>query len=125
LQDAAGLTGLQLAVLDVLWDEGEATAQGVWSRMTLDRPLALTTVSTILSRLTRKELLEHRREGRRFVYRARVSRRDVRSSKIRNLTETLFDGDPAQLVEHVFDVSAIDRTGARRIRDLLDTLIAS
>jgi predicted transcriptional regulator len=125
VQDAATLTGLQLEVLDVLWDEGEATARGVWSRVTTERPLALTTVSTILSRLERKEVLEHRREGRRYVYRAKVSRREVRRSKIRNLTETMFDGDAAGLVEHLVDLDGLDRTRARRIRDLLDALIDS
>jgi BlaI family penicillinase repressor len=123
VQEAASLTGLQLAVLDVLWEEGEATAHRVWTRVRIRRPLALTTVSTILARLERKSVLEHRREGRRHVYRARVSRRDVRSSKVRALTEALFDGDPVGLVEHLVDGGGIDPVRARRIRDLLDGVI--
>ena len=43
-----------------------------------------------MSRLERKDVLTHRREGRQYVYRATVTRSDVRRSKVRELTEHLF-----------------------------------
>ena len=120
MHDAAALTGLQLAVLDVLWEQGEATTQDVWSQVSLRRPLALTTIATVLSRLERKKVLNHRREGRQYVYWATVSRHDVRRSKIRELVETLFDGNAAELVGHVVEVNGIDPDGMERLRTLLD-----
>ena len=78
VQEVVGLTGLQLSILDVLWERGEATTQDVWEQVTTGRPLALTTIATILSRLERKQVLTHRREGRQYVYRAVVSRSEVR-----------------------------------------------
>ena len=120
MHDAAALTGLQLAVLDVLWEEGEATTHDVWSRVSAQRPLALTTVATVLSRLERKKVLDHRREGRHYVYWANVTRHDVRRSKIRELVETLFDGNPADLVGHVVEADGIDADGMKRLRSLLE-----
>lgn len=120
MHDAAALTGLQLAVLHVLWEEGEATTHDVWSRVSAQRPLALTTIATILSRLERKKVLEHRREGRQYVYWATVSRHDVRRSKIRDLVETLFDGNPAELVGHVVEADGIDEDGIQRLLMLLE-----
>jgi predicted transcriptional regulator len=120
VHDAAALTELQLAVLDVVWERGEATTQDVWQHVSQTRPLALTTVSTILSRLVRRRVLEHRSEGRHYVYRAALTRHDVRRSKIRELTETLFDGDPAELLGHLVETNGIDERGARRLRALLD-----
>ena len=121
MQEAAALTGLQLAVLDVIWEHGEASTHDVWSRVCEGRPLALTTVATILSRLERKKVILHRREGRHYVYRATMSREDVRRSKIRELTDTLFDGDPVDLLGHLVVANGIDEDRRRRIRALLDT----
>lgn len=123
MHEAVGLTGLQLSVLDVLWERGEATTQDVWARLTEDRPLALTTVATIMSRLERKSVLTHRREGRQYVYRATVTRSEVRRSKVRELTENLFGGDPAELLSHLVRADDVDGEELRRIRALLDEAV--
>lgn len=123
MQDTVGLTGLQLSILEVLWDRGEATTQQVWERISRDRPLALTTIATLISRLERKSVLTHRREGRQYVYRATVSRAEVRRSKVRDLTESLFGGDPAALLSHLVRADDVDAEELARIRELLDTRI--
>ncbi|MEM7415243.1 MAG: BlaI/MecI/CopY family transcriptional regulator [Gemmatimonadota bacterium] len=123
MQQAVGLTGLQLSILDVLWERGEATTQDVWAVLSAARPLALTTVATIMSRLERKEILTHRREGRQYVYRAVVTRSEVRRSKVRELTENLFGGDPAALVNHLVRADDVDQDELRRIREMLDAAV--
>lgn len=125
MQETVGLTGLQLSILDVLWERGEATTQDVWEVLTRARPLALTTVATIMSRLERKEVLTHRREGRQYVYRATVTRSDVRRSKVRELTEHLFGGDPTALMNHLVRADQVDADELRRMRQLLDAAVAN
>lgn len=120
MRESTGLTGLQLSILDVLWDRGEATTQQVWECVAEERPLALTTVATLLSRLERKHVLTHRRDGRQFVYHATVSRAEVRRSKVRELTETLFDGDAAALVGHLVRAQDVKGDDLNRIRALLE-----
>jgi len=118
--DMVGLTGLQLSLMEVLWQRGEATTQETWAQVNRKRRLALTTVATILSRLERKRVVTHRREGRQHVYRALVSRADVRRSKVRELTERLFDGDAAQLMSHLLRADEVEPGELERIRGLLD-----
>jgi BlaI family transcriptional regulator, penicillinase repressor len=125
VQETVGLTGLQLSIMDVLWERGEATTQDVWERLTEGRPLALTTVATIMSRLERKRVLTHRREGRQYVYRATVTRSEVRRSKVRELTESLFGGDPAALVSHLVRAEDVDAEELKRIREMLDEAVAA
>ena len=125
MQDSVGLTGLQLSILEVLWDRGEATTQDVWEHLTRDRQLALTTVATLMSRLERKRVLTHRREGRQYVYRATVSRGEVRRSKVRELTESLFGGDAAALLSHLVKAEHVDADELRRMRELLDEAVES
>lgn len=123
MKEGVGLTGLQLSVLRVLWERGEATTQDVWQSLTRHPPLALTTVATIMSRLERKRVLTHRREGRQYVYRAVVTRSEVRRSKVKELTENLFGGDPAELLSHLVRADDVDDTELRRIRALLDAAV--
>ncbi len=113
------LTELQLSILGILWDRGEATTQEVHEAVGVDRGLALTTVATLLARLEKKGVLAHRRNGRQHVYRATISRRDVRRSKVRELTETLFDGDAAALVSHLVNTEAVSPADLRRIRAII------
>ena len=120
MSEAVGLTGLQLAILQVLWDRGEATTQDVWEAVSEERPLALTTVATLLSRLERKHVVAHRQEGRQYVYTATVTRAEVRRSKIQELTDTLFGGDSAALVSHLVRADDVNAEELERIRALLD-----
>jgi len=125
LQESVGLTGLQLSILRVLWDRGEATTQDVQERLAVGRPLALTTVATIMSRLERKGVLTHRREGRQYVYRATVSESGVRRSKVKELTENLFGGDPVALLSHLVRADDVDADEVQRIREMLDAAVSS
>ena len=118
--DGSTLTELQLDILRVLWDLGEATTQDVHDALASTRGLAPTTVSTLLSRLEKKGVLAHRRQGRQHVYRALVDEVQVRRSKVRDLTEVLFGGDSAALVSHLVRSDDIDEAELARIRELLN-----
>lgn len=75
----ASMGELERAVMTVLWDHPDgATAQEV--RAALDRPdLAVTTVLTVLTRLTRKELVTRTEDGRAHHYFAARTREDFLS----------------------------------------------
>lgn len=120
MPDTIGLTSLQLSILQILWDRGEATTQDVWEALLEERTLALTTVATLLTRLERKQVLTHRREGRQHVFRPTVTRAEVRRSKVRDLTENLFDGDVAALVSHLVRTDEVDAEELARIRVMLE-----
>ena len=121
--DGSTLTELQLDILRVLWKQGEATTQDVHDALASTRGLAPTTVSTLLSRLEKKGVLAYRRQGRQHVYRALVDEVEVRRSKVRGLTETLFGGDPAALVSHLVRSDDLDEAELARIRELLDVRV--
>lgn len=113
------LTELQLAILAILWERGEATTGQVHEALGPERALALTTVATLLTRLEKKGVVTHRKDGRQHVYRPTVSRHEVRSSKVRELTKTLFDGDAAALVSHLVDPGTVTEDDLSRIRTLI------
>ena len=61
------LTDLQLAIMRILWDRAEATVVEVQTRLRPERDLAQTTIATLLSRLEKRGVVEHRLDGRQFV----------------------------------------------------------
>jgi predicted transcriptional regulator len=62
---------LGAAVMRVLWDRGSASVGTVVDALNAERrrPLAYTTVMTVMSRLFERDLLERDKQGRQYVYR--------------------------------------------------------
>ena len=114
------LSDLQVAVMRVLWDRGEATAAEVQRALRRSRGLAITTVSTLLSRLEKRGLVAHREEGRAFVYRAAVSEPEVRKSMLGTLLRGLFAGDPTEVVSQLLASRDVGPDDLARIESLID-----
>ena len=53
------LTELQIAVMRVLWEKGEATVAEIWEALRPERGLAQTTVATLLCRLEKRGVVAH------------------------------------------------------------------
>ena len=113
------LTALQLSMLRVLWDRGEATVTDIWEALHEERGLAQTTLATMLSRLERRGVVTHRTQARQFVYRALVSESEVRHSMVSELTGRLFEGDVPALVSHLLTAQDVSPGDRARIREML------
>jgi len=113
------LSALQIAILRVLWQHGEATVAEVQEALLTERGLAHTTVATLLTRLVKRDLVARTARGRSFVYRALVEESDIRRSMVSALTEGLFGGDPSALVHHLIDEGNLDKEELARLRKLL------
>ena len=120
MNESYGLTELQLAILHVLWRRGEATSREVREALMPSRSLALTTVATLLSRLEKKGVLDHRRQGRAHVFRPTVTQSEVRKNMVRELAQNLFDGKPSQLVSHLLISANLEADEVRYMRQALD-----
>src|SRR5688572_14298628 len=113
------LGDLQLAILRVLWDRDEATVAEVHEALWQERGLAPTTVATMLTKLERKGVVEHRSEGRRFVYRPLVSEIEVRRSMLETLTHRLFEGDVSAVVAHLLTEHEIEPRELAELESLI------
>lgn len=114
------LTELQIALLRVLWDRGEASVAEVCDALQPERGLAPTTIATLLSRLERRGVVSRRAELRTYLYRAEVSEQDVRQSMVGGLTERMFAGDITALVNHLITEHEIGPGDLARLRAMID-----
>ena len=113
------LGDLQLAIMRVLWNHDEATVAEVHEALEAERGLALTTIATMLTKMEKKGVVEHRAEGRRFVYQPLVSEDQVRHSMVADLTSQLFRGDVTALVNHLLSEHEIDARELAQLRELI------
>jgi len=90
---------LELACLRALWTLEEGNVRAVQEVVALSRPLAYTTIMTVLDRLVRKGKLTRRKVGRAFVYSPQASRDSMRRVALRELVDGFFDGSEAALLE--------------------------
>jgi predicted transcriptional regulator len=120
MSGAHELTDLQLALMRVLWTHGEATTADVHQALQDERPLAMTTVATILSRLEQKGVIARGSEERPYRYRACVAEQEVRRTMVGSLAERLFAGDVADMVSHLLGRDGVDAGDLERVRALID-----
>ena len=119
MPDRQPLTELQIAVLRLLWTDGELTVAQIWEQLYPERKLAQTTVATIVARLQRRRILARRTKDGQFVYRALVTEADVQHSMVSELTERLFAGDVTALVSHLLSDSDMTPGDLARVKKLI------
>lgn len=107
---------LQLAIMRVLWREGEATVAAVHDALKDQGDRALTTIATMLKKMEAKGVVTHRTDGRQFVFRPTVSEEAVKRTMVRDLTSSLFAGDVAALVTHLIAEEGIDADELAELR---------
>ena len=111
---------LQLAVLRVLWSQGESTVEEICRGLPPEHDVAYSTVSTVLTRLLDRDVVSRRKEGRSYLYWAELEENQVRSSMVAELLDRAFGGDPAELVNHLLRRGEVGETDLDRLRELIE-----
>jgi BlaI family transcriptional regulator, penicillinase repressor len=94
-------TDRELEALKVLWERKEASVRDVWNALSAsDRSLAYTTVLSLMQVMEQKGLVEHRAEGKTYIYFARVERKNVLGSLASGFLEKVFDGAVDEYLVH-------------------------
>jgi predicted transcriptional regulator len=114
----AALGQLERKVMDELWRSPvEMSVREV--HLAFDERIAYTTLMTTLDRLHKKGLLDRRKDGRAFLYVARVSRAEFKHGIREDIVEGLL-GHDGEGVEPI--LSCIVEKVSERDRALLDEL---
>jgi predicted transcriptional regulator len=113
------LASLQLAIMRALWQRGEATVADVREDLHDDRPLAYTTIATMLAKMERKGYVAHRIEGRAHIFRPAIDQEKVSRSMVTDLADRLFAGDVTQMVAHLLDGCDVDADELARLKALI------
>jgi len=115
------LTEAELRLMDIVWDKGTATVWEVAASLSGEPGLAYNTILTTLRILEQKGYVRHTkpREGRAFVYRAVVGRKQASRNALRHLVSRFFANSPELLVLNLLDDVDLSDRELRNIRNLL------
>ncbi len=115
------LTDLQLAVMKALWRVREGTVSEVGDALARSgRDLAPTTVATLLQRLEKQGWVAHHRDGRQFVYRAKVKEAMAAKGALARVVRSFFDGSVSSVAAQLLESEDLTVNDLRAIRDLLE-----
>src|SRR5580658_9881437 len=113
---------LEMMCLNALWDIGEGNVEEVRRVVSQNRPLAYTTVLTLLDRLARRGAASRRKEGRGFRYQPTVARDKLRRMALVQFLEYHFEGSVAKL--RIFLEQPIEQTIEQPIEQPVENTIA-
>jgi len=120
-------TDRELEALKVLWDRGEATVRDLADAMNATAKklggdqLAYTTVLSLLQVMEQKKLVDHRREGKAYVYIPLVEQQSTFRQLAGGFLEKVFDGAVAEYLVHALESK---RLSAAEL-DELDAMLAA
>jgi predicted transcriptional regulator len=98
---------LELLCLNALWSLGQGRVGDVRQFVAPSRPLAYTTVMTVLDRLGRRGIVTRRKTGRAFVYAPAVSRDAIRRLALKEFLDSYFESSERQLLQFLQDESHV------------------
>jgi len=92
------LAPLELDCLNTLWPMGEGTVREIRDRLAARLPRAYTTIMTIMDRLARKGIVERKKTGRAYVYRANLTAEEARTQALGHVVDKFFGGSKDALL---------------------------
>jgi len=113
------LTEAELRLMEVLWDRGPSTVQQILDALPPSKPLAYNSVLTTIRILEKKGYVKHFEEGRAYIYRSVIARKDATRSEIRHLVSRFFQDSRDLLVLNLLEERGIDAEELQRLRELL------
>jgi BlaI family penicillinase repressor len=117
------LTPQELAIMKVIWQRETATVREVYETLREERPIAYTTVMTMMNILEEKKYLRKSRLDRAFVYKPTRSRQQVVGQMVKDFVDRVFDGAAGGLLVHLAKddrLSDNERKSIRRIIEEMD-----
>ena len=119
--NASQLTNAELAVLELLWEQGELTAREIREHLYPDAERAQHgTVQRFLQSLEEKGVVARDRSLHVHVFSAAVSREAFAGEQFEALAERLTGGSFAPFLTHLLQSEKVSRKELGRLRELLD-----
>jgi len=109
----------ELRLLQVLWRIREGAIEDIVQASGEDPPPNYKTVQAWLRIMERKGQVDHRQEGRAFIFRPLISRGDLHKLSIRNLLTRYFTGSRSELLVALLSDERISQKELGKLEGLI------
>jgi BlaI family penicillinase repressor len=111
---------LQRAVVEVVWELGDATVRQVWERLCPEREVSYTTILAAMQRLEKSGWLRHRAEGKSNVYLPTRTREQAGASSVRTFVQGMFGGNALLMFRHLVEEGELSDQELQELQRLID-----
>ena len=112
---------LQRAVVETVWEMGEATVRQVWERFCAEqKEVSYTTILAAMQRLEKSGWLRHRAEGKTNVYRPTRTREQAGLNSVRTFVQRMFDGNALLMFRHLVEEGELSDEELQELQRLID-----
>jgi len=113
------LTETELRLMKILWRRGESAVTDLVSAMPDGETLAYNSVLTTVRILEQKGYVEHRQEGRAFIYWPCVAEQEASKSEVRHVLSRFFGNSREQLLLSLLGDDEISAEELKRLKDAI------
>lgn len=113
------LTDVELELMGLLWRLGEGTVTDVQAALPPSRPLAYTSVSTMLRILESKGVVRARKQGRGHVYVPAIQKSEYEVHAVKDVVDRVFEGMPVALVRQLLENVQLSDEDVSELRSLI------
>ena len=113
------LTEAELRLMKILWQRGESVVSDLVAAMQDGETLAYNSVLTTVRILEQKGYVEHRQEGRAFVYRPCVAEHEASRSEVRHVLSRFFGNSRERLLLSLLGDEEISPEELQRLKEAI------
>ena len=111
---------LQKAVMEAVWELGEATVQQVRDRVNREPLPAYTTILSVMQKLEKAGWLTHRALGRSYIYLPVRTRKEAGVTSLRSFIDGVFRGDRLLLFQHLLADENLSDEDLKALKTMID-----
>jgi predicted transcriptional regulator len=105
--------------MKILWRRGESAVNDLVAALPEGEALAYNSVLTTIRILEQKGYVEHRQEGRAFVYRPCIAEHEASRSEVRHMLSRFFGDSREQLLLSLLGDDEISTEELSRLKDVI------
>lgn len=113
------LTEAELRLMKILWRRGESAVTDLVADLPQGEALAYNSVLTTIRILEQKGYVEHRQEGRAFIYRAAIAENEASRSEVRHVLNRFFGNSRERLLLSLLGDEELSADELQRLREAI------
>jgi predicted transcriptional regulator len=113
------LTEAELRLMKILWQRGESVVSDLVAAMPEGETLSYNSVLTTVRILEQKGYVDHRQDGRAFVYRPCVAEHEASRSEVRHVLNRFFGNSRERLLLSLLGDEEISPAELQRLKNAI------
>jgi predicted transcriptional regulator len=119
------LTDVELELMSIIWSQGQATVKEVVDALPRSRPLAYTSVATVMKILEQKGYLRCEKDSYAHTFSPLVEKAAYEKACLDHVVDNVFDGEPVALVQRLITAKRMTAAELRAIEAALQELAST